>query len=153
MIRVLFVCEHNSARSQMADAYLRHFGGDTFQVDSAGIEPGQINPYVVESMREDDIDISASDTNSVISYFQEERQYDIVVTVCSPEVSDKCPVFPGKTLRLNWPFPDPSKLEGEREEILAELRIIRNQIKDKIQEFIAEYEEKGYTLFLDEYKG
>ena len=150
MIRVLFVCEHNSARSQMAEVYLKKFGGDRFVVDSAGLETGQLNPLVVEAMLEEDIDISNNATNSVISYFQQERSFDIIITVCSPEVSEKCPIFPGKTLRLNWPFADPSQLRGEPEDVMADLRVIRNQIKYRIIDFIAQYDEKGLNIFLEQ---
>lgn len=153
MIRVLFVCEHNSGRSQMAEAYLKLYGEKHFNAESAGLEPGVINPYVAASMLEDGIDITDNPTDSVFSFFQEERQYDIVVTVCSKEVSEKCPIFPGRALRFNWPFPDPSKLEGDREEILSELKKIRLQIKEKIIQFVAEYEEKGLKLFLKELEG
>ena len=107
MLKVLFVCEHNSARSQMAEAYPNEFGAGNFTAESCGLEPGVLNPYVIQSMLEDHIDISGRKTNSVFAFFQEERQYDIVVTVCSQEVSEKGPTFPGKTLQLNWPFPDP----------------------------------------------
>ncbi len=150
MLKVLFVCEHNSARSQMAEAYLNKLGKGKFMAESGGLEPGVLNPYVVKSMLEEHIDISGGKTNSVFSFFQEERQYDIVVTVCSPEVSEKCPIFPGKTLRLNWPFPDPSLLTGDEEEILSKLRPIRNMIKEKIQSFVREYDEKGLKLFLED---
>lgn len=150
MIKVLFVCEHNSGRSQMAEAYLKKYGGDRFEADSAGLEAGELNPLVVEAMLEEDIDISTNATNSVLSYFQQERRYDIIITVCSPEVSEKCPIFPGKTLRLNWPFADPSRLSGEPEEIMADLRTIRNQIKYKIIDFVAEYKGKGLNIFLEE---
>lgn len=148
MIRVLFVCEHNSARSQMAEAYLKHLGNGNFEAESCGLEAGKLNPNVIEVMREEGIDISKNTTNSVMAYFQEERQFDIVITVCSPEVDKKCPLFPGKTLRLNWPFPDPGPLKGEQSKVMAELRHIRDQIKARIQEFIAEYEQKGLNLFL-----
>lgn len=150
MIRVLFVCEHNSARSQMAEAYLKHFGKGNFEPDSCGLEAGNLNPNVIEVMKEEGIDISKNTTNSVMTYFQEERQYDIVVTVCSPEVDAKCPLFPGKTLRMNWPFPDPAQLKGEQRAIMEELRQIRGQIKTRIQKFIEEYEQKGLNLFLNQ---
>lgn len=150
MIRVLFVCEHNSARSQMAEAYLKHFGKGKFEADSCGLEAGNLNPDVIQVMKEEGIDISNNTTDSVMSYFKEERQFDIVVTVCSPEVDSKCPLFPGKTLRMNWPFPDPAQLEGEQKVVMEELRQIRDQIKNRVREFIAEYEQKRLNLFVDQ---
>lgn len=150
MLRVLFVCVHNSARSQMAEAYLNHLAGDQFQAESGGLEPGSLNEFVVESLQEDGIDISDHPTNSVFDYFKQGRQYDVVVTVCSPEVSEKCPIFPGRSLRFNWPFPDPAELVGERDEVLVQVREIRDQIRKKIEAFISEYNEKGLRLFVEE---
>lgn len=150
MIRVLFVCEHNSARSQMAGAYLRHLGGNDFQVESAGLEAGNINPNVIEVLAEEGIDISGHTTNSVMDFFRQGRQYDMVITVCSPEVDEKCPLFPGRTLRFNWPFPDPSALKGDKEEVLAKVREIRDQIKIQVGLFLEEYREKGLKLFLQQ---
>lgn len=148
MLKVLFVCEHNSARSQMAEAYLKKYGIGKFEAESAGLEAGELNPLVVSVMLEEDIDISKNSTDSVISYFRQERHYDIIITVCSPEVSSKCPNFPGKALRLNWPFPDPSQLTGTQDEIMTQLRTIRNRIKKKVIDFISEYDQKGLTIFL-----
>lgn len=150
MIRVLFVCEHNSARSQIAEAYLKKYGGDKFHAESAGIEPGNLNPYVVESMLEDGIDISGATTDSVIKYFQEERQYEVVITVCSPEVDKRCPIFPGKALRMNRPFPDPSQLEGDKGEIISQIRPIREAIKTEIKNFIEAYQTKGLKIFVEQ---
>ena len=84
MLRVLLVCQHNSARSQMAEAYLTHLGGEKFFVESAGLEPGTLNPYVVDALKEDGIDISRHSTDTMFNYFQEGRQYHIVISVCSP---------------------------------------------------------------------
>lgn len=85
----------------MAEAYLNHFGGDEFQVESAGIESGELNPTLVEVMNEDGIDISNHSIDNVFRYFQEERRYDMINSVCSPEVDKQCPIFPGKALRMN----------------------------------------------------
>ena len=97
MINVLFVCVHNSARSQLAEEYLRKLGGDRFAVESAGLEPGILNPYVAE---------------------------------------EKCPIFPGAVVRYNWPFDDPSRFEGSREEILDRTRAVAGAIKRRIREFV-----------------
>lgn len=150
MIRVLFVCEHNSGRSQMAEAYLKKYAGDKIHVESAGLNPGALNPSVVESMLEDGIDISGATTDNVFDYFKEERKYDIVITVCSPEVDQKCPIFPGKSLRVNWPFPDPSLFEGDKEEVLSMIRPVRDKIKSKIKNFVESYETKGLKMFVEE---
>jgi len=134
--RVLFVCVHNSARSQMAEAYLRMIAGDRFEVESAGLEPGTINPYVVEVMREEGIDLSGKKTNSAFDFLKEERIYDIVVTVCDETSSEKCPIFPGQSQRLHWGFDDPSSFTGSDEEIKKLVREVRDSIKEKIIQFI-----------------
>ena len=133
--RVLFICIHNSARSQMAEAFLNHFAGDRFEAHSAGIEPGALNPLVVEAMREIGIDISRNETRSVLDKLREGAHFNFVVTVCDPEAAERCPVFPGVAQRLHWPFRDPSKIEGTREEKLAKIRAIRDEIAIKVREW------------------
>lgn len=137
MKRVLFLCVHNSARSQMAEAYLGKFGGDRYVVESAGLEPGKLNPFVVRALAEDGIDISGKATRDVLSLYREGRTYDCVVTVCSKEAAERCPIFPGKVERQHWPFADPSGFTGSDEEIMAAVRIVRNEIKRKVIEFVA----------------
>ncbi|MCX7698988.1 MAG: arsenate reductase ArsC, partial [Candidatus Goldbacteria bacterium] len=132
-----FVCVHNSARSQMAEAYLNHLAGDRFIAESAGLEPGVLNPYVVEVMKEDGIDISGNFTKSVFDFYKQGKLYSYVITVCDTEAAEKCPIFPGVSKRLHWNFPDPSKFKGTKEEILKQVRILRDEIKKKIKEFIA----------------
>lgn len=136
MESVLFVCVHNSARSQMAEAYLRKHGGKRFFVESAGLEPGEINPLVVEVMKEEGIDLSDKQTNSVYDFFKENRSYDYVITVCSKDAAERCPIFPGGGKRLHWPFDDPSKAAGTREEKLSKVRRIRDDIRRKILSFL-----------------
>ena len=136
MERVLFVCVHNSARSQMAEAYLRRFGGNRFAAESAGLEPGTINPLVVEVMKEEGIDLSDRQTNSVETFYREGRSYDYVVTVCSKDAAERCPVFPGQAKRLHWPFEDPSKATGTPEERLSQVRGIRNEIRRRVMRFV-----------------
>ena len=138
MIKVLFLCIHNSARSQMAEAYLQKFGGDKFFVESAGLEAGKLNPLAVEVMQEDGIDISNKQTNDVFDYFKEGRLYQYVITVCDKEASDRCPIFPGLMKKINWSFTDPSSLTGTHEEKLAVTRKVRDQIKEAVQNFIKE---------------
>ena len=136
--KVLFVCIHNSARSQMAEAYLNHFGGGRFQGESAGLEPGRLNPRVVQVMREDGIDLSLNKTKSVFDIFKQGNLFQYVVTVCDEASAEKCPIFPGVTQRLHWSFKDPSALTGTEEERLQGTREIRDQIKARVGEWIAE---------------
>jgi len=133
--RVLFICVHNSARSQMAEAYLKKYGGDRFEVESAGLEPGTLNPIVVDVMKEVGIDISQNKTKSVFDFYKQGKQYDYVVTVCDESQSGACPVFPGKGERLHWGFDDPSSFTGSNEEKLVKTRVVRDAIKSKIEEW------------------
>ena len=138
--RELVICVHNSARSQMAEEYLRKLASDRFEVESAGLEPGTINPLVVEVLKEEGIDITGKKTNSVFEFYKEGRRYHYVITVCSKEASERCPIFPGigPVRRLHWPFDDPSQVTDNREEKLNKVRAIRDQIKDKILGFVRE---------------
>ena len=134
--RILFVCVHNSARSQMAEAFVNNFAGERFEADSAGIEPGKLNPFVVLAMKEIGIDISENNTNSVKDFFDEGRKYDYVVAVCDKKAAEQCPIFPGVSDILHWPFEDPSSVDGNDEEKLEVARRVRNQIKAKIIEWL-----------------
>lgn len=136
--KVLFVCIHNSARSQMAEAYLNHLGGEWFEAESGGIEPGRLNPLAVEVMKEDGIDISGNRTKDVLEYLKAGHRFSHVVTVCDESAAERCPVFPGSGKRLHWGFPDPSACTGSYEERLARTREIRDQIKHRIVAFIEE---------------
>lgn len=133
--RVLFVCIHNSARSQMAEAWLTHFCQDFFEAYSAGLEPGTLNPLVVEVMKEVGIDISHKKTQAVGGLYQKKIPFDYVIAVCDKEAAEKCPLFPGLKERLHWSFPDPSKILGTREQKLEQVRVIRDAIKDRIKEW------------------
>jgi arsenate reductase len=139
--KVLFICVHNSARSQMAEEYLRRYGGDLFDVESAGLEPGKLNPYVVEVLKEDDIDISGKETRSVVDLYASGRTFSYVITVCNRKAEEKCPMFPGPVERISWPFPDPSTFTGTQEEILARTRRIRDVIRHRVQQFVDTYRE------------
>ncbi len=112
--RVLFVCIHNSARSQMAEAFLKQLAGDKFDVESAGLEPGKLNPAVVEVMKEIGIDISRNTTKSVFDLLKQAKLYSYVITVCDESQSERCPIFPGVRQRLHWSFTDPC-VDGNRE--------------------------------------
>ncbi len=135
--KVLFVCIHNSARSQMAEAFLKKYGGDHFEVESAGLEPGKLNPVVIEVMKEAGIDISQNKTKSVLDFFKQGKLYSYVITVCDGAQSGRCPVFPGIAKKLHWGFPDPSGFTGSHEEKLAKTRIIRDEIEAKVKEWLS----------------
>ena len=149
MRTILFICEHNSARSQMAEAYLNHFSDGRLVAESAGLEPGTINPYVVEVMREEGIDLSGKTTQSVFDLYKQGNQYDAVISVCSSEAGQRCPLFPGRVLRKNWPFADPSAAVGTEAEKLDHVRKIRDQIKAQVESFLEDFRERGFKLFLE----
>ncbi len=132
---VLFICVHNSARSQMAEAFLKKLAGDQFYAESAGLEPTSVNPLVIEVMRETGIDLSEKTAQSVFDLFKKGRLFDYVITVCDDAAEDKCPLFPGICHRLHWPFPDPEHLTGTQEEKLHSLRKIRDSIRSRIEEW------------------
>jgi arsenate reductase len=133
--KVLFVCIHNSARSQMAEAWLNSLYGDRFEAQSAGLEPGTLNPLVVTAMDEVRIDISRNRTKSVYDFFKKGELFSWVITVCDESAAERCPMFPGIVKRLHWSFPDPSLLTGTAEEKMAVIRKIRDAIKMKVKEW------------------
>ena len=136
--RVLFVCIHNSARSQMAEAFLKQNCGDKFEVHSAGLEPGKLNPIVVEAMQEIGIDISSNPTKAVWDFIKSGKAFAYVITVCDETSAERCPIFPDVTTRLHWSFPDPSGFPGTHEEKLAKTREVRDTIKQKIEQWCEE---------------
>ncbi len=131
--KVLFICAHNSARSQMAEALLNDICGDHFEAHSAGLEPGTLNPMAVEAMREIGIDISHKGTQSVFDVFKSGELFVYVITVCDETSAERCPIFPGVTTRLHWSFPDPAALTGTHKERLTGTREIRDQIRKRIE--------------------
>jgi arsenate reductase len=135
---ILFVCIHNSARSQMAEAFLNQLCGEFFVAQSAGLEPGKLNPVVVEAMREVGVDISKNQTKSVSQMLQSGPHFDCVITVCDETSAERCPLFPGAVQRLHWSFPDPSQLQGTAEEKLAGTRAVRDSVKQTIEDWCAE---------------
>jgi arsenate reductase (thioredoxin) len=137
--KVLFICVHNSARSQMAAALLNETYDEFFEAQSAGLEPGTINPLAAEALRELGIDISKNRTQRVFDVWKSGQIFQFVVTVCSEAEAEGCPIFPAVTTRLHWPFDDPSKLTGTREERLEGTRRVRDQIRAKIDSFCEEH--------------
>lgn len=134
--KVLFVCIHNSARSQMAEAFLNKYGEGQFQSESAGIEPGKLNATVIKVMQEEGIDLSRKTTQGVFDLFKAGRHYNAVITVCDAASAERCPIFPGVVKRLAWSFEDPSTFRGTDEEVLRSTRMVRDEIKKKILDFI-----------------
>jgi arsenate reductase len=135
---VLFICVHNSARSQMAEAFTNQICGDHFAAESAGLEPGTINPLVVEVMREVGIDLAQKKTRAVFDVWKSGKLFQYVVAVCAESEEKGCPIFPGVTTRLSWPFPDPSKVTGTEPERLEKVRAIRDTIRAKVEQWCEE---------------
>lgn len=136
MKTVLFVCIHNSARSQMAAAFARALCPHTVQIFSAGLTPGQLNPLVVQVMAELDMDISRQPCRSVAQHLAEQGAPDLVVTVCDEASAAQCPVLPGAQ-HEHWGFEDPSSLAGDEVQRLQATRVIRDQIQRRVAQWCA----------------
>lgn len=121
----------------MAETFLNRLGQDAFYAESAGLEPTTINPLVVRAMAEVGYDLAGKETHSVFSYFKEGREYDVVAKVCDQASGQSCPIFPSARTQLNWSFPDPAAFEGSDEEKMAQVRVLRDLIKARIEAFIA----------------
>ena len=134
--KVLFVCVHNSARSQMAEAFLKKYGGETFEVESAGIEPEKLNPIVIDAMQEIGIDISKNQTKSAFDFLKQGKWFNYLITVCDETNGERCPIFPDVSKRLHWTFDDPSAFTGDYKEKLNNTRVVREAVKSKIIDFI-----------------
>jgi arsenate reductase len=134
--RVLFICIHNSARSQMAEAFLNEFAGDRFAAESAGLEPGILNPLVVKAMNEIGIDISTKPTRSAFDLLRQGNWYGWVITVCDESQAEACPIFHGAGRRDHWSFPDPAAFTGSEEEKLEQVRRLRDRIAAKVKEWL-----------------
>jgi arsenate reductase (thioredoxin) len=128
--RVLFLCTHNSARSQMAEGLLRALGGNRFEVSSAGTQATHVRPLAIEAMLDLGIDISRQESKTLERYVA--QRFDAVITVCD-QANETCPVFVGARERLHWSFPDPSKATGTEEEQLAVYRAVRDAIRHRIE--------------------
>ena len=134
--KVLFLCSGNSARSQMAEAFLRKYGGDRFEAFSAGLEPKEINPLTIQVMEEAGVDISQQTSKSLQQYMGKVH-FGYLITVCD-RAEEKCPIFPGMGMRLHWPFEDPALFVGTPEAKLAKFREVRELIKAQILAWLKE---------------
>jgi arsenate reductase (thioredoxin) len=144
-LRVLFLCTHNSSRSQMAEGLLRARGGQNYQVFSAGTQPRTVHPLAIRAMAELDIDIN-SHWSKGIEYFEDQPPMDLVVTVCD-EAAEACPFFPHALRQEHWGFPDPSAATGSEEGRLAVFRQVRDAIAARIGRFVEQ--ESGASIPLD----
>jgi len=133
MIRVLFLCTHNSARSQMAEGLLRAMGGDRFESFSAGTEATHVRPLAIQAMSELGIDISGQRSKVLTEYLQ--QPFDYVITVCD-QAQESCPIFPNAAKRLHWSFPDPSKASGDAATQLATYREVRDAIAAQLRDWL-----------------
>jgi arsenate reductase (thioredoxin) len=135
--RVLFLCTGNSARSQMAEAFLRKYAGEVFEPYSAGLEPKGVNPLTIKVMDEAGIDISDQTSKDIDTYLGKTR-FQYLITVCD-DADQNCPTsLPGINARMHWSFEDPARFEGSEEEKLAKFREVRDLIEKKVQEWVAE---------------
>jgi arsenate reductase len=134
--RVLFLCTGNSARSQMAEAFLRKQAGERFEVYSAGLEPTEINPYTLRVMQEAGVEMSGQRSKSLQEYIGK-LHFGYLITVCS-NAEQKCPIFPGMGVRLHWPFEDPAAFEGTDEAKMEMFRQVRDQIEARVASWVDE---------------
>jgi arsenate reductase len=139
--KVLILCTKNSCRSQMAEGVLKHYGGDKFIVESAGLEPTHVNKNAIKVMKEIGIDISQQKSKDVVDFLG--KYFGYIITVCS-DADKRCPIFPGVCQRLYWPFDDPPQTEEESPEILVEFRKVRDEIHARFKEVA----EKGFLPFI-----
>jgi arsenate reductase (thioredoxin) len=133
--RVLFLCTHNSARSQMAEAFLRALAGDRFEAESAGTEATRVHPLAIRAMAEDGIDLSGYRSKTLDRFL--DQPWDYVITVCD-SANERCPVFPRTARRVHWSFEDPSRANGSDEERLAVFRRVRDEIRARLAAWVAE---------------
>src|SRR5690606_5877704 len=133
-IRVLFLCTHNSARSQMAEGLLRSIGGDRFEVHSAGSEQTEVRPLAIRAMADIDIDITGQRSKTMDEYLG--QQFDYVITVCD-RANESCPIFPGDPERIHWSFDDPAAARGSEDQQLAVYQRVRNEILARLRVWTA----------------
>ncbi len=143
---VLFICVHNAARSQMAEAFLREHGGKSFAAESAGLEPGTMNPRVVMVMKELGFDLSRKMTRGVSDVYHSGKKYDAVITVCDAASTERCPVFPGNVKREAWSFADPASFSGDPAEVLEKTRRVRDAIEEAVKDYIVRTAYNNYWI-------
>jgi len=150
MLHVLFVCELNSGRSQMAEVFLKHLGGnDDFSVESCGIEAGTLNPLVISAMDEIGYDLRDNTPKTAFDLQHQFGYYDVVITVFPQKTDKRCSIFPRRVRWLNWPFEAPSRVQGDQQTKLDKIRTIRDQIRHQVENFITEYRQtrlRGFRL-------
>lgn len=134
--RIMFVCIHNSARSQMCEAFVRHYAPEMFEAHSSGIEAGKLNPLVVKAMNEIGVSMEGQYAKPAMEYIERGEEFDYVVTVCDESSAERCPMFPGNHTRMHWGFPDPSAIGGTEQEKLAGIRPIRDDIRKRVLDWI-----------------
>jgi len=139
-VRVLILCTGNSARSQMAEGLLRYIGGNQVEAASAGIDPSFVRPAAIKVMSEIGIDISHHRSKSVDEF--EDKAFDYVITVCD-NANERCPIFPGSTRRVHWSLEDPAAVNGDEEEILSAFRKVRDELNERLTQFMKELNGNG----------
>ena len=135
-VKVLFLCTGNSARSQMAEAFLRKYAGNRFDVFSAGLEPHGINPFARKVMGEIGLDLSGHSSKDVTEFLGT-THFGYVITLCD-NAESRCPIFPGASIRLHWPFEDPAAFQGQEEDKPNKFREIRDQLRVRIESWLSE---------------
>jgi len=140
-IKVLFICIHNSARSQIAEEFLRLLGGEKYEVESAGFEATEINSLVIQVMKEEGIDLTGKRTQSVFDLYRAGKFFGYVITVCNKAKESDCPMFPGTPRKIHWDLENPEDFLGTEEEKIVLVRELRDKIKRMVQGFIVEDEE------------
>ncbi|MDO8670635.1 MAG: arsenate reductase ArsC [Dehalococcoidia bacterium] len=143
MKRVLFICTHNSARSQMAEGWLQHLANNLYEAQSAGTEATMVRPLAIRAMAEVGIDISGHESKTVERFLG--QPWDYIITVCN-QAREACPVFPGGKQRLHWSFPDPSKATGTEEEQLQVYRRVRDTIRERIEAELQEEHSASHNV-------
>lgn len=144
--KVVFICIHNSARSQMAEAFLNELGKGKYEAESAGIAPGRLNQDVVKAMAEVGLDISNKQAKAVLDLIGQGKHYDAVITVCGAATAEKCPVFPGEGKRIAWSFPDPSEFTGTKEQVMEQTRQVRDAIRQEVKGFVRKADSEKFWI-------
>jgi len=133
-LRVLFLCTHNSARSQIAEGFLRALAGDRFDVASAGTEATRVHPLAIRAMEEVGIDLTGHTSKTIDTLV--DQSWDYVITVCD-SANERCPIFPGGTTRIHWSFDDPSQATGTDADRLETFRRVRDEILTRLHQWLA----------------